>query len=464
MHADLRHLRRRLSSERGIALPVVMGVMSVLLLLIVVAAGDSGQANDSANQDRRSTRALQGADAALETAVYRLNTLDVTNQPASGKCVGVNASNQAVLQGYAAGGSWCPPVDGLLADGTSYRYWVSAETPMVGGGGVTRTVVAQSNDGGVMRRASVQLSALSQGTPLFGTGTIISLQQFIIGGDTRVFGNVQSNGNIRLDGSAQVCGNATPGPGRTATRTGGASYQCGGSLTPATAPVTLPPVDLAPAANNDNARICASSNPATSDPCSEAVSWKVNWEPAKRRLDVQGDSHITLGGNVYFFCYFRVTNGARVIIAPRNPGTPVRIYIDTPQNCANSNPRGRFEVINNGKIENPYGAPALQFYVAGDSANPGASAQEIALANSGTINMPMLVYAPNSNVRVSGVVQVTGAVAARQVFVEGSAKILSHPDSGTVTVGGGVTSMLQPGVYRECAVTGATAANPGAGC
>jgi Tfp pilus assembly protein PilX len=453
---------RRLHGEDGIALPVVMGVMSVLLLLIVVAASDAGKANDSANDDRRSTRALQAADSGIEAAVYALNTLDVTNQPVASKCAGVNASGQILRQAYAAGGTWCPPVNGTLADGTTYRYWVSSEVTV--GSGIARTIVAEGTDRGTVRRAAMQLNGARTTTPLFGTGTIISLLDFVIGGNTRVFGNVQSNGIIRLDGSAQICGNATPGPGKTATWTGGASYQCGGSLAPAAGPVTLPPVDLAPAANNDNARICASSNPATSDPCSEAVDWKVKWKPTQRLLDVQGDSHITLGGNVYFFCFFRVTNGAKVIVAPRNPATPVRIYIDDPANCPTTpNPKGTFEVINNGKVENPYGAPALQFYVAGNRANPAASAQ-IEFANSGDIYMPLLVYAPNSPARVSGAVQLDGAIAARQVKIEGSGRVDAHPDARDVVVESGATSMLQPGIYRECTVAGATASNPAAGC
>jgi hypothetical protein len=466
----LKALRR----EDGIALPVVMGVMSVMLLLIVVAANDSGKANDAANHDRGSTRALQGADSALEAAIYRLNTLDVMNRSDSEQCVAVALETQQISrQAYGAtsgGRRWCPPVHGTLADGTSYTYWVSDAVDLPDNGGITRTVIAQSTDGGVTRQASVELTARSESTPLFGTGTIISLENFIIGGGTFVNGNVQSNGNIRLDGSARICGDATPGPGRAATWTGAGSYQCGGSRTPAPGPVTLPPVDLAQAANNDNSRICASSNPATSDPCSGKSSWQVHWEPAKRRLDVMGNSHITLGGNLYFFCYFRVTNGARVIIAPRNPSIPVRIYIDSPQNCPNTNPKGTFEVINDGKIENPYGAPALQFYVAGNTANPAQTTQ-IELANSGGVGMPMLVYAPNSPVRISGVFAVHGAVAARLVKIEGSGGINSHPDAGSVTTGGsGATSMLQPGIYRECSVSSSTPVSdpppvvPPAGC
>jgi hypothetical protein len=474
----------RLSDERGIALPVVMGVLGVMLLLGGVAVQDSGRANDSANEDRRSAMALQAADAGVEAAVYRLNTLDATNQPAAGqRCVIPNASGELVRTGYqtVSDQQWCPQVQETLPDGTSFAYRVSPQIDLPADASgvvrVTRNVISVGVSGGVQRRVIANLSAVS-GAPLFGEYSVISLQALTIPNSVfigrsrspwpgQAGGGARSNGNITLDNSGTICGSATPGPGRQIFIRNAGRVCTGGATAPATTPAVLSPINANVAAINDNARICASTNgqvTQTADPCTTGGnSNSIKWTPAQRRLDINNNATVTLGGSVYSFCYLRVDNSAKLIIAPKDPGSSVRIYIDSPQNCANNpNPKGIFELVNNSSITNQNGASALQFYVSGNESNPASSV--INLNNSTSSELPMVIYAPFSVVSIRNNVTIRGAVAAWSVQLDNSATILYDQSASTLQTSNGVFPLLRKQQYRECTPAGATAANLAAGC
>ena len=65
----------RLARQEGVALPAAMGMMLVISLLVTAFFALAIRTSDSANTDRNAKRALAAAEAGLQTAIYRLNSI-----------------------------------------------------------------------------------------------------------------------------------------------------------------------------------------------------------------------------------------------------------------------------------------------------------------------------------------------------------------------------------------------------
>src|SRR5687768_7780140 len=74
-------LRLSLGSERGLALPVVLGVLVVLSLLAAALLSTASRSSTDSKRDRASKRALAAAEAGIQTAAYRLKRLTQTTPP-----------------------------------------------------------------------------------------------------------------------------------------------------------------------------------------------------------------------------------------------------------------------------------------------------------------------------------------------------------------------------------------------
>lgn len=110
-HRTLHQLRE----ESGIAVPIVLAVMMVVLALSAAAVLAATANNDLAGRDANQKAALEAADAGLRAATYRLNML----LPQQGYCP-TNPATQV-------GGSGLCAQDGPenLGNGDTFSYWVS---------------------------------------------------------------------------------------------------------------------------------------------------------------------------------------------------------------------------------------------------------------------------------------------------------------------------------------------------
>lgn len=119
--------RARGASERGFALPVVMGALMLMLIFLATAASRATIGLGVSADDVSSKRALQSARAGLRVALYRLNSvgLDLNQllRPTQ-QCV-VETGGSLALAGLE-GDNWCAPVTEDLGTGTTYTYRVSA--------------------------------------------------------------------------------------------------------------------------------------------------------------------------------------------------------------------------------------------------------------------------------------------------------------------------------------------------
>lgn len=421
-------------SEDGIALPVAVLVLAITLVISAYAFASATRSNDQSNADRGVKRALQAADAGLQTAVYRLNKLDAARsaQP----CVVVAAGstdNQLAYAGYdAATPGWCPAVKETLGDGASWSYRVGA--PAAGGPAIERTVVATGTEGSATRRVAATVSASGATTPLFGSFAVSSAETLAMADNVQVTGAVRTNGDIDLRANARICGDAIPGPGKQVTYNG--TTRCPGySTTAAVSKFALAPVNQGTAAtDNSNGRICVG------DPCNAREG--LAWDPATRRLRLAQNATLTLGGTrPYSFCKLELDDSAQIVVPA---GQNVTIFIDAPENCPGANGAGTLTKLK-----------ASQFITLGND----PSVLRIYVVGSSTIATPvtfdtyteqwLTLYAPLSEVSLRSSFRMNGAVAARRVVLDDGARIVANPAVAAIG-GAGVFSQFRSSAFREC--------------
>lgn len=447
----------RRTDERGSALIVALAVLTIGLLLGAAAVVEAVVSRHGADRGTASKQALQAADAGLQAAVDNMNRLAVDDSVLP--CVARATGGVLSLVGpdLAVGGGWCPEVSEQLADSRSFRYRVSAAV-QVTGSQVTldRTVVAYGRSGSVERRVAAKVSALT-GAPLFSNNAIISLRELSMPNSARVLGNVRSNEGIALTNSAQICGDATPGPGHAVTTANFASVCTGFSTAAASQQLVLSPIDQGNAATvNDNARICGA------DPCTSAS--QISWAAPSRRLVLNNNSSVTLGGSIYSFCQLELHQNSSLIIPVKSAGSSVRIFIDAPENCPGVSPSGGLVKDNGADIVNLNGDPVtLQIYVLGSADPARETAVSFSNNNALAARTPFVVYAPNSTVSLVNYARVYGAIAARRIVLGNNVAIDYSESVSTITTSA-ILPLYRRQQYRECPPTVVAGGAPDSGC
>ena len=448
---------RRLGDDRGVALPVALAVLFTVAALATVTARAAIVSNNQTFRDNNAKRAVQAASAGLQTAVYQTNLM----QPADNQCVRKNASTGALTNGPVESDTWCMAQTEDLGDGTSYSMQISSGsilTSSTGLGIVQRKVVSVGTVNGVRRRAVITINA-GRGAPVFPPGFAVVVRDSITLMNNATFnGHLGSNGTINLKNNSTACGDIVTGPGKVAT-IGRNGTQCPGyRVYSATEPFDLQPVDLTgPKAANDNIRLTnmkAAGSPTPRDTCSNCS--KVLWSSSTRVLTVESNGVLNLAGNTYLVCRLEVKNGGTLQIPART--TPLKIYVDTPENCGGSTGMG--SMVWDGQLVNLYSPPhALLVQVAG-SATKGT----IVNPPTNDATTPVGIYAPNSAITLKNGVNFTGALVAKSINAMNNATFTWHSSiNGLVSDSPIRFYQAATGSYKEC--TGiATAAAPDSGC
>jgi hypothetical protein len=339
---------------------------------------------------------------------------------------------------------------------------VSTATSLPGAGGqslLERKIVATGTSNGVTRRTVMLMRAAAAPASFPLDYALVTKNSFSINNNATVAGSVASNGDIAISNSATVCGNATPGPGGSVSISNNGSMCTPSSTSPAPVPFNFPPVDQGSAATvNDNARItrAKSGTGAPRDTCSGCGN--ISWNATTRVLEVANNSTLTLTGDVYSLCSLTVANNSTLRIAPRT--TPLKIYIDSPEQCGGGAGMGSVSVVNSGLIQNLNTSPAtLQLYVAGStSANT-----TVTIGNSGSSAGTILfVYAPNSVVSLTNNVHVTGSVISKSITFGNHATVV-YDESVEDLLSGSPIPIYTQETYKECA-SEPTGAEPDSGC
>lgn len=431
---------RDLRSERGVALPVAVGVLVVSGMLAAVALAWGMTATSQSRQDRSVKRAIAAADAGINVATYRLNKLAnvlTTTLP----CVSANAQTGVLYVEAVLGQGWCREQSEALEEGGSFIYRVS-NTVRVDAAGQDvwqRKIVSVGLVNGVRRRAISTVNAPT-GTALF-TDALFSEEDFTMRNFARINGSVRSNGNIITQNNSLICGDVTVGPAKEFR--GG--NQCSGFVRQsAPEPFVLSPVTLP--LTNDNARI------GVTDPWTDPQS--IQWDTGSRRLELRNSATLTLTGGTYLLCRLEVKNSGQLIVP--DDGTPVRIYIDSPENCGGNTLS--LGLYNSGTIVNQSGDPKMvQLYVAG---SPDI-ATFVQLQNLHELSTGL--YAPNSTITFDNNNRFNGAVAAKKITMQNNMELRWDQRLATLYVGDVPVQVYQRQSWVECAPM-PSGAQPDSGC
>lgn len=447
---------RRLTDERGVALPVAIAVLAAVAGLATVAARAAIVSNNQSFRDNNAKRAVQAASAGIQAAIYQTNLM----QPKPTQCVLKNLSDGALTNGAVQGDGWCAPQNEDLGDGASYTMQVSQSGPPAitnGQNRVSRTVVSTGTVNGVHRRALLTISAATGNTLFPRNYGVFTRDSFTAKNVVDINGGLGSNGDITLNNASSICGPVTWGPGQEFSQ-GAANDFCGNTPQQAVAPFPLQPVELGgPAASNDNERITRAvtgSSTTPKDSCSNCKD--ISWTPNTTRvLDLGGNSVLTLAGDAYLFCRLRIGSDAMLQIAARS--TPLIIYIDTPENCGGGAGMGSVDII--GDIANlNTAASTFVLMVAGSSTQE----TRITFTKNVTTPWPMAIYAPNTPVEAKNNLHIQGTLVAQSLTVKNSLTIDYDQSVDSVASGSGIR-FFERGVYKECTST-ATDPAPDSGC
>jgi hypothetical protein len=440
----------RLRQERAFVLPTAMAMLFIIGVLVAATASVALTANSQAGRDQNVKEALAAADSGVRAAAYRINVLE----PGPLQCVKANSPTGDLSLTWVAADGWCPAQVEELPNGASYSYRVSSPEDLVLNGQyqAQRKIVSTGIVGGVERRVLALVNAAT-GAPLFASGkALVGADRLDLSNSARVDGSAASNGDIYLDNSAIVCGDATPGDGKQVITSNHSGLCPGFSSQPSGDALVLEPVDQGSAAtSNDNARI------GTQDTWTS--SGQIEWNPTARSLKLKNNSTLTLGGNLYSFCHLEITNNAQLIIAARDPGTAVRIYIDAPENCGSTAGAGSVSLTNAGSIVNLNADPTtLQLYVVGsDSASTSVSLQSNPQAA-----FNLVIYAPRSTVSVNNQTRIVGAIAGKRASVDNNSSITWNDKVAQLRTGS-LLSIFKRQRWVEC-TTKPPSATPDSGC
>jgi hypothetical protein len=452
----MRRLRDIVRNERGVALPVTIAVMFMVAGLATVTARAAITSDHQSLRDRNVKQAFQAATAGLEAVMYRTNLM----QPGSQQCATKNPSNGALHVTNVGGDGWCSEQSEVLGNEASYAVRISAASPLHVNGQslVRRVIVSTGTANGVQRRVVLRANAAT-GEPIFPQGYAgVSLDGMTLPNSVQIDGGMGSNGDIYLRNYAHVCGNVTPGPGKTVEIRNSATVCPTGSTVPAQQSFNLQPVDQGDAAtNNDNARIGSPPQPSSFDPCTDCTG--VEWNPSTRMLRLRNNATLTLGGSVYSFCGIELENTAQLVIPARPLGTGIRIFVDSPEHCGGAG-TGSVSVRNSATIVNLNTDPTtFQLYLVGSTSVPTYVAFDgIDLAQ----DLVMAVYAPYSTIRIKNDSHLSGAVASKAIDLQNSARITYHERIADITTGSPLR-LYRPEQYVEC-TSAPTSAPPDSGC
>jgi hypothetical protein len=456
---------RDLRSEDGVAMIVALGILSVMLVLTATVLSSSTILGSTTTKETSAKRAFEAAEAGLQATVYRLNML----APAADKCIG---GSSVTVQ--SPSGSACAPYSESLGNGATYTAWTTAALSTGGSCAGTqvgtsssiaeRCVTAAATVDGVTRRVQTRVASYAS-APVFPIAGVVGLSQMTFSNNVEVVGGIGSNGGIYMSNSARVT-NTTVGP--TAPNPITSNSATTGPVTRRTAaqgPFALAPVDPGNSVTvNDNVRIANALRTPPVSPADTIVvnGGGVNYDSATRMLSTWGNATLTIGGGIYNFCGLSLSNNTTIRLAP---GARTAIYIDSPSRPGSGCPggSGSFNMANGTLFDNTsppvpgsgfaHDPTALQLYVV------GGSGSSVNLVNNTAFYGT--VYAPNSLVNLNNSGAIYGAVAANQVNMTNSARVVADPNATSISTSGG--GVYFRSAWRECSPS-SPSADPSAGC
>jgi Tfp pilus assembly protein PilX len=452
------------ADQRGIALPVALGVLLLLSLLGTAAVLAASQTSRMTNRDASAKVAVEAADAGLRVAVYRLNQLrpDDTHCPAMPPSA-VGAANLCPVTGPES-----------LGNGATYQYWISGAltTGSCAGNAVdgTQTSIAQrcitaiGTAGGVSARTQERVVAYDSApvfpAAIYATKTLTVANNATVSGTAAAPALIGTNGALVIGGGGTVIDGYQLGPAGTVTGSPSVNNFPPSATLPVHRAAPWPSLSDVPFGNtsstNDDSRICIL------DPCSGGVSFN----SVTRVLTMSNNSSLTLGGGIYSLCDLNAANNAHITIGAT---VQTQIYIDSPSRILSdgitpacpATTTGSLTLSNNDTLDNPSGnALNVQIYVYGNPALPGSNT--VSLFNNS--NSFISLDAPFSTISISPSrnTTFTGAIAGYVVTLGNASNFTYAPLTTTLQIGS--LGLYYRAYWEQCPAAPSLAADPTSGC
>ena len=449
-----RRFRELARSESGMALPVALFATIASFSLASAAVVASVDSQHGTARDHSSKEAIAAADAGASIALMRLNRY-ANALNSSTPCLGV--SGNALVVTVAAADGWCPEIKGTVGSST-YAYRMTPKT--VG----TMSVVATGASSGVGRRIAISFTAQTVGSILAAEG-LVGQENIEFTGNAEVNVGVGTNGDVTASGNAALCRNIRHGIGKKWEHNGNAEQCKGYVVTESNA--SLPPVssfmpaDIA--TNNSNYRLVTCTSTGIPAGC-QSDSYNGSWGSSSpfnsktRSLSLSGNSTLTLTGGDYWLCSLSLSGNNHLIMGS---GAHVRLFFDTPENCGVGSGKSQISFAGNTSIEaTGYKSEIGKFDLPGLYLMGSPTLRtKVDLSGNNGVN-ELILYAPNTDINISGNADYKGVLAGRTIKDSGNGKISQDVGFEAPQIGGATLYSRQS--YIECA--GATGSPPNANC
>jgi hypothetical protein len=474
-----RRLRRLAADEGGIALPVALFAMISSMALAGAAVVATVDVQQGATRDGSSKRAIAAADAGANVARERQTRYGfVLNEKNPCLKVGTGGKLEKAAAERVGGASWCPAVSGTVG-GDSYVYRVSPvgiscgsyELCVVSTGTadtVSRRIEVTYNRSGltkninetrhweesknIVQQEAEKIIAIKKGetekvkkleeeiqhlreelTKYASAEGFVGRDGIVLSGNADIRMGVGTNGTIESSGNASICGGIRHGIGKQWIHSGNASQCSGYKVTEGN--VELPPVSSFMPTNiatvNSDYRLvkCTSTNNPVGCQSDTLTSEKGNgggwtstspWNPATRTISLSANSTLTVGGGDYWVCAITFSGNSQLIMAS---GAHVRFFFDTPEHCNNNGNQLSFS--GNNRISATGYQPSLgQFSMPGFFflGSPNI-ATTISMSGNASVTNEMVVYAPESNINISGNATWKGVIVGKQINMSGNGHV-----------------------------------------
>ena len=484
----MNRIKHLLREQRGVALPIALGVLVVVGVLASSVFAVSLRLNDTSTASRDAKAALAAADAGIEAATFRMNAAGFQDTSACFTTAGVEPGLGTDPEtGGTPGAGECAGVSETLGNGSSYTYWVTPELEdgdMCAGlpvkhsdaeGQVTvtqRCVTSVGQSNGERRRVQARVASYI-GTQLFPVGGILALNGISTKNTAIVGGVLGSNGLIELGNNSDVSDGIELGSASTPSPVvgSGTTYGDVSRRSDADGAFVLAPVDMGnTATENDNGRLLPGGGDSASG---------VTYDPVMRNLTVANNGSLTLGGDTYNFCKITLGNGAMVKVAE---GAMVRLFLDSPDRTgsgcipaeftgteseraaqARAAGWGGMTLGQNSNFTYDFGhAIHFQIYMYGYN-EPGTHIVDF--YNSNTMNVA--IYAPQSKIIWNNQGAVIGAVSAYAVEFKNTASFTWAGDDSPFSLGDlrtDTVSVYYRMAWAECQRVRTTTTDPESGC
>lgn len=259
---------------------------------------------------------------------------------------------------------------------------------------------------------------------VWADGQIVGVEGLNMNNNAQVYnGGAGSNKEVRMTGSANVCGSVFYGTtfyhDNSTSEKPPASCAAGRTVTQGT--IAYPAITLPSniATENSDSRLCKESAcHEGEDPVPSSV-WQrgnMSYNASNKQLSVNYSSLTLEGTKPYYLCQLILAGGSSLYAGT---GKSITIYFAPPSQCSGLNGAAQLQIAN-GTYVYADASSGPKFLFVGNTSSPSESRIELA---GGAKSEQFVIYAPYSKVVANNGIEMTGAIIANTLELGGGASL-----------------------------------------